>query len=155
MLTDGELLESDLAWCESLDGWVPLSSLISRPGRIEGDSGIMPDSLAASAGAAIALALLHKHYSKADHVESEPTNIAPIDDAENDLEIPYDDGGQPPILRAAPPPLTEETLEPIENEVAEPSEEAEVFARDETEPEITSDLDVDFDLPDIDIDFDF
>ncbi len=157
MLTDGQLLESDSAWCESMDDWAPLSSLISRPAQAQTESALMPDSVAAVAGAAVAFALLRPHYSKAHHVDSQPTNAAPIEYAYTESELPIEDGAQPPPLPVQPPPLPPEAFEPpvIEADAGDFGAADPMFAADMIEPDIVPDVDLDFDMPDIDFDFDF
>ncbi len=152
MLTDGQLLESDLAWCESLDGWVSLSSLISRQSGVQSDSTVMPDSVAAAAGVAMAFSLFRPHRSKAEHIESSPTNAAPASPDYIESESPVEDLAALPPLPAEPPPIPPEVSEPpvIEDGAAD-------FVTDEVlmEDMIEPDLDLEFDMPDIDIDFDF
>ena len=158
MLTDGGLSESDLMWCESLDNWVPLGSLITKPDQVQSESGIMPDSVAAVSGAAVAIALLHPHRAQARNIDSQPTNVAPINAVDLGDSLPVDDAGVPPPLPAVPPPLPPDAFAPpiIEQDadnVQDGLPLKQELDANLIEPEL--DVDMDFDLPDIDVDFDF
>jgi len=158
MLTDGGLSESDLIWCESLENWVPLSSLITKSAQVQPDSSVMPDSVAAVSGAAVAVALLRPDNTQAHNIDTQPTNVAPVNAFDISDSSSVSDAGVPPPLPAVPPPLPPDAFRPpIIDEDADvvvddlPLEQE--FDANLVEPEF--DIDMDIDLPDIDMDFDF